>query len=185
MISYNCGCLIQDVISAVREKSYAAIIVLAPELCADEKALILNAGADALINMEKVTKDYLVALIKRFFIRVEQVKFVESFISHVHQDWKLSREKWALISPKGKKVNLTATEFTLIDVLLNHSPNPVSREVLAESLGRDGCENYAGHINTIISRLRKKVREHTDEDIEIKSYRAKGYSLYTRVSYLI
>ena len=75
--------------------------------------------------------------------------------------------------------------YTLIDVLLNHSPNPVSREVLAESLGRDGCENYAGHINTIISRLRKKVREHTDEDIEIKSYRAKGYSLYTRVSYLI
>jgi AmiR/NasT family two-component response regulator len=66
LISYNCGCLIQDVISAVREKSYAAIIVLAPELCADEKALILNAGADALINMEKVTKDYLVALIKRF-----------------------------------------------------------------------------------------------------------------------
>jgi two-component system response regulator CpxR len=79
----------------------------------------------------------------------------------------------------GVRVELTAVEFSLLEVLLRASGTVVPREELARSvLGRDSMP-FDRSIDVHVSRLRKKLGPRPDGGERIKALRAVGY-MYAR-----
>lgn len=74
-------------------------------------------------------------------------------------------------------ISLNEDEISLIKLLIESYPTPLSRETLfKEIIGReyDGLDRAA---DLKISRLRRKIREHEIEELDIISIRGEGYLL--------
>ncbi len=75
----------------------------------------------------------------------------------------------------GRPVDLTAVEFSLLEVLLRSAGRIVTREKLAKTvLGRD-FSPFDRAIDVHISKLRKKLGTQTDRGERIKAIRSVGY----------
>lgn len=91
--------------------------------------------------------------------------------------WCLDDAKRNLKTSCGQHIELTATEGQILYTLAKVSPKPVSRKSLTESIG----ENYAYYderrLETIISRLRRKLKLTGSKSSAIKAARGQGYQL--------
>ncbi|HYG44845.1 MAG TPA: winged helix-turn-helix domain-containing protein [Bordetella sp.] len=68
--------------------------------------------------------------------------------------WGLMYQGWVLITPNGKRLNLTAIERACFLCLLASPQRELARDVLSQALPQSNLRT----INVSISRLRKKVR---------------------------
>lgn len=71
--------------------------------------------------------------------------------------WLLVSRKWLLLSPDGEQVQLTATECSLLSLLLAHAGKPVSRREIVTALGYDYRHYDERRLEALVSRLRRKV----------------------------
>jgi len=77
----------------------------------------------------------------------------------------------------GRDIDLTPSEFTLLQVLLSQPERVFSRdELLARVQGYD-CEGYDRTIDTHIKNLRKKIAEHLPDQEIITTVYGMGYKL--------
>ena len=75
-------------------------------------------------------------------------------------------------------ISLTSTEFNVLDSLLKHSGQVVSKEILTEESLQRKMSPYDRSIEMHISKIRKKLGTHADGSQRIKTIRGTGY-LYT------
>ena len=89
--------------------------------------------------------------------------------------WQLNLKRMQLISPQGDEINLTAGEFNLLSVLIGHSGQVHSRDQLIDlTYGREMFP-FERTIDTLISRLRRKIeKDHRSPNL-IKTIRGAGY----------
>lgn len=76
--------------------------------------------------------------------------------------WLLMSRKWLLLSPDGKQVQLTATECSLLSLLLAHAGKPVSRREIVTALGYDYRHYDERRLEALVSRLRRKLGRHPE-----------------------
>ncbi|WP_028226470.1 response regulator transcription factor [Paraburkholderia ferrariae] len=76
--------------------------------------------------------------------------------------WLLVSRKWLLLSPDGKQVKLTATECSLLSLLLAHAGKPVSRRDIVTALGYDYLHYDERRLQALVSRLRRKLGDHPE-----------------------
>ena len=76
---------------------------------------------------------------------------------------------------QGKSVYLTAAEFDMLDMLIRHAGEIVSREELAKKIFNRDLATYDRSIDVHICNLRKKFDHAEDGAGHIKSIRGKGY----------
>jgi DNA-binding response OmpR family regulator len=90
--------------------------------------------------------------------------------------WQLDVQTLELVSPTGRKVVLTPTEFKLMRVLAEFAPNGVPRVRLVETLGF--CEHNFDprRLETAMSRLRKKLEHNGEDTLPLRSVRSVGYA---------
>jgi two-component system, OmpR family, response regulator len=94
----------------------------------------------------------------------------------------LDRAARCLRGADGNEVALTAGEFALLHVLLQHPGRVLSRDTLLElSRGRDATP-FDRTVDVQIGRLRKKLQDDPQDPQIIKSVRGAGYMLATAVS---
>jgi DNA-binding response OmpR family regulator len=62
-------------------------------------------------------------------------------------------------------------------VLAQHAPKPVSRKQLLEALGKNQDSYDPRNLDALVLRLRKKVAEHSDVPLPLKTMHGAGYSL--------
>ncbi|MEN6620502.1 MAG: response regulator transcription factor [Smithella sp.] len=87
------------------------------------------------------------------------------------------------VSQAGKAVEITIVEFNLLDMLMQHAGELVTRDELArEVLGRP-LSPYDRSVDVHVSRLRKKLNHYEDGTERIKSVRGSGY-IYITSSFL-
>jgi two-component system, OmpR family, response regulator CpxR len=80
-----------------------------------------------------------------------------------------------LVLRSGQKIALTSVEFRVLEILLNHAGNLVSREELTQkALGRTFCV-YDRSIDVHVSKLRKKLGSEVSGLERIKAIRSEGY----------
>lgn len=80
---------------------------------------------------------------------------------------------------EGRDLDLTGTEFALLQILMQHPGQILSRELLSlEILGKH-LTPYDRAIDMHISNLRKKLPERTDDLPWFKTLRGRGYLLVT------
>lgn len=76
----------------------------------------------------------------------------------------------------NNKVDLTNNEFNLLVYLLRNKNRIINQEEIAEKVWDIHFDTQTNYINVYISYLRKKIRDHTDNDY-IETVRKKGFVL--------
>lgn len=82
---------------------------------------------------------------------------------------------------KGVTLELTETEFALLELFMRNQNKVISRDMISETLSRPEWTNFSNAIEVHINRLRKKV--HVDFEPQlIFTIRGQGYMLRTQLS---
>jgi DNA-binding response OmpR family regulator len=77
----------------------------------------------------------------------------------------------------GTPIDLTTSEFRLLEVLVKHPKRVMSRDQLMDQLNGRDWSPYDRSIDNRISRLRKKIEQDPNKPRLIKTVRGAGYSL--------
>ncbi len=172
-------------VAVLRTLHKMAIIMLVPdEAVARSEALL--AGADICLSCPVDTDEFhaaLHAVARRTVVeprlpRAETVRdYTEFAAAEADRAWRLIGKGWTLLSPKGTRVNLTATESRLLQYLFQAPGAVVSDEDLAKGsavTAGPGREHRQTPLAAIVCRLRKKCRD-MDVTVPIISSRGQGY----------
>lgn len=92
--------------------------------------------------------------------------------------WTLDLVRRALFRPDGSYLALTTGEFNILAALAVMRPNPVEREYLLDVIGSRDPSAISEHtVNTLITRLRRKMTLDDGRQIPILTVRGVGYAL--------
>jgi two-component system OmpR family response regulator len=91
--------------------------------------------------------------------------------------WRLDRLLRQLTSNEGLVVQLSGAEFRLLDVLIAHSEQVLSRDALVALLQAPGSEVQGRNVDLTISRLRQKLHQSAEAQDLIRTVRGEGYVL--------
>ena len=96
-------------------------------------------------------------------------------------NWKLNAMARHLIDEDGVVVSLSAAEFRLLSLFLEHPQQVVTREKIMDYLAERSLNIYDRSIDAQISRLRAKLRDKGPNPALIRTMRGDGYMLATPV----
>lgn len=97
--------------------------------------------------------------------------------------WQLNSVSRELKDPQGALVSLTSTEFTMLMAFLSHPNVVLSRDDLLKLVQGRGADVYDRSIDTLISRLRKKIEEDPKQPKLIKTIWGGGYQFSCEVTH--
>lgn len=90
--------------------------------------------------------------------------------------WVLDSTSWQLVAPNQHALKLTATEFAFMTVLCKRSGEVCEREQLMEILMRPRSSFGNRHLDAVVSRLRRKIEQHSKLAAPIKVVYGVGYT---------
>jgi len=165
-----------EVIPKIREVSNIPIIISSARDDITDKVIGLERGADDYMPKPYDPRE-LVTRIKTILRRTHTVEekkeekeelFVADMNAHT-------------ISFKGHFLDLTAAEYDILSMLIQHKNGSVSREQLLYESEHIDDDSSIKNIDVIISRIRQKIAKYDSEHIYIKPIRGVGYLLTDRV----
>ncbi len=83
--------------------------------------------------------------------------------------------KTRVVALSGQNISLTTAEFDLLNLLVNHVGDIVSRDTITQSLRGFDHDGLDRSVDRRISRLRKKLEDDSVNPEIIKTVRGKGY----------
>ncbi len=86
-----------------------------------------------------------------------------------------------LCTSSGTRVDLTGAEYNLIAAFAERPNRVLTRDAIADFTRKDGWDAFDRSIDTLVSRLRRKLELHTDAARLIQTVRGEGYVLATEV----
>lgn len=89
--------------------------------------------------------------------------------------WLLHAAARELVSPDGRRLNLSATDVTVLALLASEPGRTRSREEIVRLLAIDFMDTPQGRTNTVLSRLSHKLKQF-DKELRVVSWRNQGYS---------
>ena len=153
-----------------REFDFPIIILTARDGISD-KVLGLECGAD-----DYMVKPFnfleLSARIKSIFKRVER-----SLVKEQHEFKDISINfKSRSISVRGKDINLTRTEFQLLELFVSFPNEVLSRDFIQKQIWQDSqLYQYSRTIDVHVQRLRKKIEKEIENPEYILTVAGAGY----------
>ncbi len=169
----------------LRERFQCGLVIVTGRGDAVDKIVGLEVGAD-----DYVTKPFdlreLVARVKAVLRRVVPASppagTAPRGARYAFAGWTLDTAARRLTDPRGAEVMLTAGEFDLLGVLLQHPGRVLSRDFLLErTRGREGGP-FDRTIDVQVGRLRRKIEADPERPELIKSVRGAGYVLIPAVA---
>jgi two-component system OmpR family response regulator len=144
-----------------------------------------NDITDKVIGLERGADDYM----PKPYDPRELVTRIKTILRRTHSEEKPSVEEEVFvinkqahaISFKGKFLELTAAEFDVLAMLIQHKNGSVSREQLLYESEHIDDSSSIKNIDVIISRIRQKIAKIDKEHSYIKPIRGVGYLLTDRV----
>ena len=135
---------------------------------------------DRIVGLELGANDYVVKpfymreLVARIRVQFRTAPILEGVIRD--DDLELNRAT-CQVSLRGVEINLTATEFRILDVLMSEAGNVLSREQLLDAVwGSDRSATDARVIDVYMLRLRQKLEADPAYPKRIRSVRGFGYA---------
>jgi two-component system phosphate regulon response regulator OmpR len=86
-----------------------------------------------------------------------------------------------LSTSKGERIDLTGAEYNLLAAFVEHANRILTRDAIADLTRRDDWDAFDRSIDTLISRLRRKLTPHADAAQLIQTVRGEGYVLACEV----
>jgi DNA-binding response OmpR family regulator len=161
------------------------ILVLTGQTDIENRLESYEAGADAFMS-KPVNFRELSALVVNLLDRGKQIRFYGSsspdspFHSDDEQHWKILRDGWLLITPKGNALKLTLKEYEFLLSLTNNSAIAFPRQDLLRILGYQNNEYGNRALESLVYRLRHKVEEH-GVSIPVQTAHGIGYSFSANI----
>lgn len=158
-----------EVCKNIRDKNIATpVLILSGEQETDVKVKCLKVGADDYLTKPFNTEE-LIARMDAIKRRTESGGDQQLICKELKVDL-LKRE----FSINNEKVQLTNNEFNLLVYFLKNRNRVITQEELAEKVWDIHFDTQTNYINVYISYLRKKIREHSENDY-IETIRKKGF----------
>jgi DNA-binding response OmpR family regulator len=89
--------------------------------------------------------------------------------------WTFAPETRELTTPNGNRIDLTADQFGLLDILMQHAGKPLSRDYLSRTLFDRPLKDGDRSIDNLVVRLRRRLGEAARAPQIIRTARSGGY----------
>jgi DNA-binding response OmpR family regulator len=89
--------------------------------------------------------------------------------------WRLNSSQLELIAPDGKPIPLSHNECCVLRAAANANGKLVSRKMLIEALGQEFWYYDERRLESLISRLRRKLASYAPEGFPIRGVKGQGY----------
>ncbi len=165
-----------EVVEKIRESSNIPIIISSARDDITDKVIGLERGADDYMPKPYDPRE-LVTRIKTILRRSASPSEPKEQSNEI---FKLDLEG-RVIEFKGEMLDLTAAEFDVLSMLIQHKNGSVSREQLIYESEHIDDDSSIKNIDVIISRIRNKIAAIDSEHTYIKPVRGVGYLLTDRV----
>lgn len=146
--------------------------------------------ADRVVGLELGADDYMVkpfssrellARIRTLLRRAEDAPPARAAARYRFGGWTVEARARLLIDPSGVAGNLSAAEFRLLRVFLEHPHEVLDRETLLRVIQRPADTPYDRVLDVQISRLRSRLGESAKDQKLIRTARGDGYMLAAAV----
>ena len=163
-----------EVLRRLRQTSNVPVIMLTARGEDVDRIIGLEIGADDYVS-KPVNPRELVARIRAVLRRVvssPRTSAVDLSVGEIRLN-AASRDAWS----SEEKLDLTTAEFNLLEHLLRNAGRVVSRDELsAAAFGRQPSERTIDrNVDTLVSKVRRKLDPQSDPDQRIKTVRNVGY----------
>ena len=141
------------------------------------RILILDDASEDLAAIENAIRGHEIEI-----RRADAVEPIERL--YVFAGWTLEETARDLVSPAGRRVDLTSSEFDLLMAFLRQPGQALSRDALLGVLRGREWTYFDRSIDTLVARLRKKLADGADRPPLVRSVRGVGYVFCAAVSRL-
>jgi two-component system OmpR family response regulator len=169
----------------VRDSSSIPILILSGKADEADRVMGLELAAD-----DYVTKPFSMReLLARIRAVLRRSQIVESAAPHDDQlrayrfaGWELNLRLHRLLSPDGRRVELTNSEFNLLCAFLSAPQRVLNRDQLLERSRVHALEVYDRAIDVTMLRLRRKMERDPSNPELLRTERGAGYIFMAAVS---
>jgi two-component system OmpR family response regulator len=165
-----------EVIPKIREISNIPIIISSARDDITDKVIGLERGADDYMPKPYDPRE----LVTRIKTILRRTHIVEDKVSKKEELFIIDENAHA-VAFKGEFLELTAAEYDILSMLIQHKNGSVSREQLLYESEHIDDDSSIKNIDVIISRIRQKIAKVDPDHIYIKPIRGVGYLLTDRV----
>jgi two-component system OmpR family response regulator len=165
-----------EVIPKIREISNIPIIISSARDDITDKVIGLERGADDYMPKPYDPRE----LVTRIKTILRRTHIVEDKVAKKEELFIIDENAHA-VTFKGEFLELTAAEYDILSMLIQHKNGSVSREQLLYESEHIDDDSSIKNIDVIISRIRQKIAKIDPDHIYIKPIRGVGYLLTDRV----
>lgn len=161
----------------MRRHSGVGIVMLTARSSSQDKITGLEFGADHYLTKPIILAE-LSATIRALGRRLQAESPAASAVAGdvVSEAWQFSALEWSLSAPNGQPVSLTAAEFRVVATLVEAAGRAVASDDILRALGKVAEDTNRGSLDSILSRLRRKIVQQSGCPSPIKSVRGIGYT---------
>ncbi|WP_022681309.1 response regulator transcription factor [Sphingobium bisphenolivorans] len=172
----------RDLCQEVRERSDVPILLVGANSSEVDRIVGLELGADDYMNKPYSGREVaarLRALLRRS--RAERMPGGQELSQARFDGWTVNPARRELLDPDGAAVRLTAAEFSLLLVFVDHPRMVISRARLMELVGMRSPLPSDRSVDVLVSRLRRKLT-HGERTAPIVTVRGGGYMFSAGIS---
>lgn len=167
-----------DVLSELRKTSQLPVIMLTAKGDEMDRILGLEIGADDYLPKPCNPRE-LVARLRAVLRRSQSVQEPENPQEIINIDELVIDHTQHHVLKDGEMIELTVTEYNILNVLVKHRGKVVEKNQLAEEAMSRSLTLFDRSLDMHLSNLRKKVGPHLNGAARIKTIRGVGYMYVT------
>ena len=95
----------------------------------------------------------------------------------------LAPDRRDLSTVAGERVDLTGAEYNLLVAFVDRANRVLTRDAIADAIRKDGGDAFDRSIDTLVSRLRRKLAQHSTNANLVQTVRGEGYVLASDVKW--
>lgn len=173
----------------MRSRSAIPIIILSGKGAMVDRVVGLEVGADDYLAKPFELRE-LLARVRAVLRRVRPAPAAQAGASPEEQEKTATFSAFvfrpgrrSLETNSGQGVDLTGAEYNLMAAFIERANRVLSRDAIADVTRKDDWDAFDRSIDTLISRLRRKLAPHADASQLIQTVRGEGYVLAADVKW--
>ncbi|WP_033067360.1 response regulator transcription factor [Thalassospira australica] len=160
----------------VRQSVDCGIMMLTSLSGMDNHLTGYKSGADVYLTKDSPLS-VIEAALKPLLRRAARVEDTVTETPAIAEDsWVLDMLNWTLSNPDGATASLTATERTIIKLLIEANGAWLTRPEIVEALGKADTAENCRNLDTAIRRVRQKILKEIGEELPVRTAYGRGYA---------